>query len=76
MQFLSPAQKVHAAKQAGQSKKMIAVQMRDQDVADGLKFGFVPPELHLCALAAIDQKIPFCDVEQLRAWVPVACRTG
>lgn len=50
--------------------------MADQDMFNLSKFHIVTAELHLCALATIDENMPVVNNEQLWRLVPVVGRDG
>ena len=59
MKILCAVEQAHAGEQADQSKVMIAVQVRNENVIDLAALYFVFGKLHLCSFAAVNQKTFF-----------------
>jgi len=62
--------------QSGKAQVMVAVQVRNKNMVDALKFYFVFPQLHLRAFTAVDQKKAVVAVEHLCAGIAVIGRSG
>jgi len=58
---------VHGAEQSGKSEEVVAVEVRDQDGADGLQLDVVVPDAVLCAFGAVEQYLEPPQVEHLGA---------
>ncbi len=67
---------MHAAEQAGQAKKMVAVQVRNKNMVDSLELGFKAPELNLRGFPAINKKITLSNIKQLRTRISIAGGAG
>jgi len=69
VQIVGAAIQVHGEQQSHQPQIMIAMQVRDEDVADAVQVGLNFHQLHLRALATVDQKVSALDFDELRRWV-------
>lgn len=65
VQFLSTVEQMVAGDQPHQTKKMVSVQMADENVIDPLRAELVPLEFGLGALSAVDQKSVLPNIEVL-----------
>ena len=73
MNFLQPAKQTHAGKQSNEAKIVIAMQMRNEYMADFAPPDFIFCHLRLRAFAAINQEMKFIYGYYLRCWVAVEC---
>lgn len=65
MQFVRPLLQVHGEDEAHQPQEMVAVQVADKDVVDAVEVGLQLHELHLGALATVNQEVAVLDLHQL-----------
>ena len=68
MKILCTAQQAHAVEQADQSKIMITMQVRDENMPKVTVFQTHLPHPYLCSLAAINQELLVPEFQQLRSW--------
>lgn len=65
MKVIGSAQQVHGEDQSHQTKIMVTMKVRDEDMVDAMQIYLIAHELHLRPFSAIDQKITIPDFYQL-----------
>jgi len=74
MQILLVTEQTETVDEPDQSKIMIAVQMRNENMGNAAASYFIIDHLNLCAFAAINKKIISVHRHHLAGWMPVKCR--